>query len=203
MENTVARVISYLFHPLFMPLYFLLLLLNMNVFFSLVLPFHFKLILAGLITMTTILLPMLVFFFLYRKKLVRSVFLETREERIYPILVLAIFYYLTYYLLKGVHLSAIFSYYMLGATFLAILALILTFYLKISLHMLGIGGVVGMITGMAINFSMDLTGMILPILVLAGIIGTARLKLNTHKPSEIYSGFLVGVVIMFVLFFVL
>jgi len=202
METNVARLISYLFHPLLMPSYIFLLLLNSNIFFSPGLAGSFKLTLLGLICLTTILFPLLFIFLLYKKKIVHSIFLESREERIYPILIIAIFYYLTYYLMKGIRTSPVFSYYMLGATLLTILALIITFYSKISLHMLGMGGMSGLILGLVFNLSLN-SEYLLAVIFVSGITGFARLKLNSHKPSEIYSGFLVGAVIMFFLFFLI
>jgi len=145
---------------------------------------------------------LLFIFLLYKKKIVHSIFLESREERIYPILIIAIFYYLTYYLMKGIRTSPVFSYYMLGATLLTILALIITFYSKISLHMLGMGGMSGLILGLVFNLSLN-SEYLLAVIFVSGITGFARLKLNSHKPSEIYSGFLVGAVIMFFLFFLI
>jgi hypothetical protein len=202
METKLARVISYLFHPLLIPFYILLFLVNVNTFISPGLAPSFKLTLLGVICLTTILFPLLFVFLLYKKKLVRTLFLETREERIYPLLIIAIFYYLTYYVMKGIHISPVFSYYMLGATFIAILALTITLYRKISLHMLGVGGMSGLILGLSFNLSLN-TIYFLLLIVVSGVTGWARLKLDSHKPSEIYSGFLVGAVIMFFLFFLL
>jgi hypothetical protein len=190
-------------HPLLVPLYILALLLYGNSFLSPGLSYSFKLTLIGLICLTTILFPHLFIYLLYRKKLVHSLFLETSEERIYPLLIIAIFYYLTYYLLKGIRISPVFSYYMLGATFLAILALIITFYSKISLHMLGAGGMTGLILGLAFNLSNGICYFLVGTILVSGITGFARLKVNSHKPSEIYAGFLVGAIVMFVLFFLI
>ena len=92
---------------------------------------------------------------------------------------------------------------MLGATILAILALLITFYRKISLHMMGTGGLSGLILGLAINLSMNMLGFILLAIFISGITGFARLKLESHKPSEIYSGFLVGALVMFLLFYLI
>lgn len=203
METRIARFISYLMHPLLVPLYILALLLYGNSFLSPGLSYSFKLTLIGLICLTTILFPHLFIYLLYRKKLVHSLFLETSEERIYPLLIIAIFYYLTYYLLKGIRISPVFSYYMLGATFLAILALIITFYSKISLHMLGAGGMTGLILGLAFNLSNGICYFLVGTILVSGITGFARLKVNSHKPSEIYAGFLVGAIVMFVLFFLI
>jgi hypothetical protein len=201
MEIRLARVISYLVHPLLMPLYMFLLLLNSNSFFLPGLAGSYKLILLGIICLTTILFPLLFIFLLYKRKLIVSLFLESREERIYPLLIIAIFYYLTYYLMKGIGISPVFSYYMLGATFLAILALISTFYRKISLHMLGMGGMSGLVMGLTLNLSANTFYLLVAAIMMSGVTGFARLKLNSHKPSEIYSGFLVGAGIMFLLFY--
>jgi hypothetical protein len=203
MENRFATIISYLFHPMFAPLYMILFLLKADTFFSYMLPPKSQLILIGLVCFTTILVPVLIIYLLYRKKLVRSFFLETKEERIYPLLVISVFYYLTYYLLKGIHISPVFSLCMLGATFLAILSLIITFYIKISLHMVGIGGITGLITGLTLNLSMNLVPYIMLVVIISGMTAFSRIKLNSHKQTEVYSGFLMGAAVMFLLFFLI
>lgn len=203
METRVARVISYILHPLLIPLYIFLLLLNTPVFFSPGLALSYKFTLVGTICLTTILFPLLFIFLLYKKKLIHSLFLESREERIYPILIIGIFYYLTYYLFKGIRISPVFSYYMLGATLLAIIALIITFYMKISLHMMGLGGMSGLILGLAFNLTLNMMYFLMLAILVSGMCGFARLKLDSHKPSEIYAGYLVGTAIMFLLFYVI
>jgi len=200
MEERIARMFTIVFHPLFIPFYMLLILLNVNTFFAMMIPIKAKLLLTGLVFLTTILLPLLIVFLLYRLKLVKSFYLQSREERIYPLLAVAVFYYLTYYMLKSFPISFIFSYYMLGSTFLTILAMIISFYRKISLHMIGIGGMVGLLMGLSLNLSLDLTWFVISAIILGGFLGFARIQSNSHKPSEIYSGFLVGACVMFLLF---
>ncbi|MEI7726041.1 MAG: hypothetical protein WCK09_13115 [Bacteroidota bacterium] len=195
-ETKLARAISYIFHPLLIPIYTLLLLLNLNSFLSVSLPFSYKLTLGGVVFLTTVLFPLFLSWMLARLNIISSVFMNTKEERIYPILAISVFYYLTYFLLRGVHVSTIFSYYMLGATLLSILALIINFYRKISLHMIGIGGFIGLFLGLSLNFGINLNTEIFTGILLGGIIGFARLKENSHHPAEIYSGFLMGAVVM-------
>jgi membrane-associated phospholipid phosphatase len=89
---------------------------------------------------------------------------------------------------------------MLGSTFLAILALIISFYRKISLHMIGIGGILGLLLGLSLNLGLDLTWLLVVSIILSGVLGFARIQSTAHKPSDIYSGFLVGAGIMFLLF---
>ena len=195
-ETKLARVISYVFHPLLVPSYILLLILNLDSFLSRSLPIQYKLALAGVVFLTTLVFPLFLTWMLYRLRIISSVLLTSKEERIYPILAISVFYYLTYFLLRDIHISAIFSYYMLGATLLAIVSLIVNFYRKISLHMIGAGSFTGLFLGLSLNFGINLHTEILSGILLAGIIGTARLSSDSHRPTEIYSGFVMGVVVM-------
>jgi predicted cation transporter len=92
---------------------------------------------------------------------------------------------------------------MLGSAFLTILAMIVSFYRKISLHMIGIGGMLGLLMGLSLNLNLDLTWYVIATIILAGLLGFARIQSKSHKASEIYSGFLVGAGVMFLLFFFL
>lgn len=199
MSEKIARGISYIFHPVLIPFYVLLLLLNLNSLFSLMVPHSFKLVLLGIVFLTTVLFPLILTFLMYRIKIIASFYLENKEERIFPILCIAVFYYLTYYLLKSVRLASFFSYYMLGVALLAIIAMVITFYRKISLHMLGMGSLTGLFLGLSLNFGLHFLNLFFAGVLFSGLVGFARLKTNAHKPSEVYSGFLVGVIVLSVL----
>jgi hypothetical protein len=200
MERRIAKVISYLFHPLFIPVYTIVVLFNSDNYLSLMVPLKGKLLLVAIVILTTVLLPLLTGFLLIRLKIIHSFFPEIREERIYLLINAAIFYYLTYYLLKGIHVSLFFNYFLLGSTFLVICSLIITFFYRISLHMIATGGLLGGVLGLAFGYSMKLTGFILALIFLAGLVGTARMIMDSKTPGEVYYGFLVGITVMFFLF---
>jgi hypothetical protein len=155
------------------------------------------------VILTTLLFPLFITWMLIRLDVISSVFMTRREERVYPVLAMAVFYYLTYFLLKGIHISLIFSYYMLGATLLAIFSLAINFYRKISLHAVAAGSFTGLFLGLSLGFGINLYLEILTGIVVSGIIGYARIKTESHQPAEIYSGFLMGVTIMTVLMFLI
>ena len=92
---------------------------------------------------------------------------------------------------------------MLGATLLSIMSLVVNFYRKISLHMIGIGGFTGLFLGLALNFGINLTIEVTAAIMLAGVIGFARLKSDSHDPAEIYSGFIMGALTMTLLMMLL
>jgi hypothetical protein len=200
MELRIAKAISYIFHPLFIPFYTILILLSSDSYLLLMIPLKGKLLLVGIVILTTVILPLITGFILIRMKIIHSLFPGTREERIYLLLNAAIFYYLTYYLLKGTHVSVVFNYFMLGSTFLVICSLMITFFYRISLHMIAAGGLLGGIFGLTFGNSMNVTGFILTLILFAGLMGSARLKIDSQKPAEVYYGFLVGITVMFLLF---
>jgi hypothetical protein len=200
MELRIAKVISYIFHPLFIPFYTILVLLNTDGFLSLMIPLKGKMLLAGIVLLTTVLLPLFTSLFLIRMKIIQSIFPKTKAERIYLLLNVAIFYFLTYYLLKGTQVSIVFNYFMLGSTFLVICSLIITFFHRISLHMIATGGLLGGIFGLTFGNSLDVTGFILALILFAGLMGSARVRIDSQKPAEVYYGFLVGITVMFLLF---
>jgi hypothetical protein len=192
----LARALSFVFHPLLMPLYTLLLLLNLSSFLSQSLPVSIKLTLAGVVFLTTVLSPLVLTWMLQRLGFVTSFFMLRKEERSYPILAITVFYYLTYFLLKGVHVSTLFNYYMLGATLLSIMALGINYFRMISLHMIAAGSVTGLLLGLSLNFGIDLSGITVISVMVSGVIGFARLETGAHLPADVYSGYGLGVAVM-------
>jgi hypothetical protein len=201
MENRIAKFISYLFHPVFMPVYCLLLLFNLKSYFSFELELKSRLILLAFVVITTLVFPLLIILLMKRQGFIQSYMMETRQERRFPYLITAIFYFLTYNMFRQMQLSDMYIYYMLGATFLLVIVVIVNLWWKISTHMIGMGGVFGLIMGLALNLGIDMIFIIAIIIFLSGIVGYARLKLNSHKPAEIYSGFLAGAFVMFGIFY--
>ena len=196
---SLARIISGLFHPVLMPFFTLILMLQSHSFFVGLLPLKEIFILAGSVLLTTVFCPLLMIFFLFRVKLVSSLTMEKREERILPLLSTGVFYYLTYYLLKGISLSVLFSYFMLGTTLLIIICLLVNLFFKISLHMAGIGGVTGFWLGLCIRQGTPHEIFLSILLLLCGLLGYARLKDGDHSTKEVYTGLFLGAGTLFLL----
>jgi len=155
-----------------------------------------------MIFITTAMFPILFLFIMVRREIVSSFYLEKKEDRIYPLGITAIFYFLSYYLMQQLPLSDAFSLFLLGSTIIVIISLLITFFWKISTHLMGIGGLLGGLTGLAIHLSIDLTWMIVYGLAISGLLGFARLQLNAHKPSQVYAGFMLAFIIMLLVFLI-
>ena len=200
MENRLAKVISYLFHPLLVPLYTLAVLLHLSGILTYSVPVSYLFIFYAIVLVMGCLFPLAFIFLLYKRKIIASLYMENRQERIFPLLAMAFLYYFLYYLLRGIHFTSVFAWFMFGAAILAGLTMIISFFFKISLHMISMGALTGLLAGLIIRFEMDLVWILLPVIFFSGCVGFARLNNDAHTPSEVYSGYGMGAAVMFLLF---
>ena len=200
MEEKAAKIISIIFHPLLIPTYALLLLINANTHFTLTLPADYRYIIVSFVFLSSFALPTLVMLILLKMGKINSLEMKSRHERTLPLFIVAGFFYGTYYLLnQGPHL-VLFNIFMLGATLLVIMSLLINYFTKISIHMVALGGMFGTFAGFAIAFQVELTFILYAILLVAGITGFARLKLKAHTQTQVYTGFAMGAIFMLGLF---
>jgi hypothetical protein len=200
MKDKIARIISIIFHPLFIPGYFTMIMLTKNSYISMLIPIQAKWIIFGIIFITTGVLPSVFIFFLLRKGIISSPEMQKREERIFPFIISGIFYYLAYEMICRLQVPVFFDLFLMGATYLIILALFINFFWKISLHLIGMGGLSGALVSVSITEGIDLPTIVLPVILFSGLTGYARLKLNSHDPPQVYTGYLAGFITMFTIF---
>jgi hypothetical protein len=96
------------------------------------------------------------------------------------------------YMIFKLRLPRVFFILTLGAAAAIAISVIINMKWKISIHMVGIGGLVGTFFGLSAFLLVDLRMTIIFFILIAGLLGAARLKLGAHKPSQIYVGFLAG-----------
>lgn len=196
MQEKIPKIISLIFHPLLIPSYLFISVFNMNSYVSLLIPTTAKFLIFSLVFIATFLFPLLIILIMKRRGLIKSLQMESKEERVYPFLLTGIFFFLSYYMLKQIQISEVFHLFLLGITILVFLSLLINFFSKISIHMVGIGGIAGALTGISIRINLDLVLLISFTILLAGFIGFARLKLKSHQPIQIYTGYLLGFLFM-------
>lgn len=197
----MAKVVSALFHPLLIPTYFYVLLISQFNIAALQIPHEMIWSLAGLIFITTFGLPTAIFMLLLRLKMISSLTMPTRQERIFPILLTSISFYLTYFLIKQLDVAPLFYFYMLGAALLTIICFAINYSYKISLHTTAAGAITGSVAGLSFLMQTNMLLALLICVLLAGLVATARLLLDAHKTHEIYAGFLTGLLFMLLLFY--
>jgi len=202
MEKRTAQAISVVFYPLFVPTYAFAILLTLPAYFSALMPASAKWMVLGLVFATTCILPTLLFIIMIKTGIVSTTYLEKREDRTLPYIVSIIFFYLTYYLLKKLQISPVYYYFMIGATMLNVLVMVINIFWKICSHTASVGALAGMMVGLSYFLGTFYFLSIALSLLMAGLTGFARLKLNAHTPAQVYSGFLLGFITIIALFFI-
>ena len=187
----LTQLISILLHPMFMPL--LALHLTLLVLPSLAFTLsHNLLLIYGIIIFSTMVLPLVSIFWLMRKGKVSSLEMSNHKERSLPLFKAVIWMSFGYYLLQNLlFYTPILKAELLGAIIIILIAAIISKFWKISLHLLGIGGVVGVFIALQIMHA-DFLYLLLLFILLSGLLGVARIKQKAHNYAQVYSGFLVG-----------
>ncbi|WP_372644715.1 hypothetical protein [Ancylomarina sp.] len=186
-----SRIISGLAHPILMPLYAIYLIFHSNTFLDFT-PLTLVKAIYMIVFITTILLPISCLPLLKSYSLISSYSLTERKDRMIPLALAILSYSLGFYLLMKLPGTNIFARLQLAGIISLTLLLIISYWWKISLHMAGIGGLCALIFAFSIRFSTSLRTVFMMAILAAGLLAFSRLKLEVHKPSQIYVGFLLG-----------
>jgi hypothetical protein len=195
LETRIAKILSVLFHPLLMPTYGFLLLFGTGNYIATFTPDKLKLIILGITFVFTFLLPALNTIILLRSGRINSLQMETSRERRIPYISTTLYFFALFYLFQSAGFPPVFVILILGASISILLTFIINFKWKISAHAIGIGGIVGAVMGISLRLMIDLRVVMMFLILLSGCVGFARLKLNAHTPAQVYTGFLMGLII--------
>jgi hypothetical protein len=199
LETRLAKIISTLFHPLLMPTYGFLLLFISNNYIATFTPLKLKLIVLGITFVFTFILPTINALILLKAGKIRSLQMETSTERTIPYISTAFYFFALFYLFYNSEFPPFFIILILGAGLSILFTFFINFKWKISAHAVGVGGIIGAVMGISLRLMIDMRFVLMLVVLLAGFIGYARLRLNTHSPAQIYTGFLLGSVTEFLL----
>ncbi|HEY4934994.1 MAG TPA: hypothetical protein VII44_00360 [Puia sp.] len=189
-----AHFFSILFHPMLISAYTFAFLIYIHpAAFEGVDP-HSKNLRMFSMILFTVFFPCLSLFLAWRLRLVRSLSLENRQDRLVGFLVTMFFYFWASYVFRNLpDTPPIAAHFVLG-TFLAVCgAWMCTIFYKVSLHAVAMGGLItfAILFGRQDAYASGLY-LTIPILI-AGIVCSSRLILGAHNRFEIVTGFLVGI----------
>ncbi len=192
-----ARILSHVLHPLLMPFYSVWALLVLDPHVGYFLQPHGRLLLPGMVAVMTIVFPVLSVLMMMRTGLVSSLELPRREERMAPYLMTLLYGGMTLYLLFRTPLHPIAYALFTGILCAIAISASITPWWKISAHMVGIGGFVGMLFGLWFVHGLDLFAPIVAAILLAGALATSRLLTSDHTHAQTLVGAAVGVLCTF------
>lgn len=151
-----SNIISFVFHPLLMVTYGIVLALMFT--FLAIYPLPVKLLIAGGTFISTAIVPGLFIFLLVKNGAAGDIELSDRKERVVPYLIfitsILVCIFFLYKMLMPFWLLAM----LIGACVALVIALCVNFAWKISAHAIGIGGLLGAIMGVAYPYDKSLLG---------------------------------------------
>ncbi len=183
-------MISYLLHPMLIPVYVLIFLFSHSVFVLLPATTKWNCLLVTFVFLVVI--PIVSLPLLRHFHLIRSYSLDDKQERIYPVLVTVGAAFAGFWFLGMVAQSGIVQQLYLILIILLSVFSVITLRWKISMHMTAMGGLCGFILSMGLKYPGDIQGCLVLFLLLSGLLASARLLLKKHTPLQVYSGFLFG-----------
>jgi uncharacterized membrane protein len=192
MINRFFQFITYAAHPLLIPTYLIFILFKSETYLAYTLSASLQRIILFTVFSLTFLLPLVSSFLLLRKQGHDALLMEDRQERIIPYFFTLIYYLACYYFILKLPVSSVVKIIILAAACCIALAFVINLFWKISIHMIGMGGMAG-----ALYILSHLLGaaFIYPFVfavLLAGLVGTARLLSASHTHAQLYVGFLAG-----------
>lgn len=195
------KFISTILHPIVIPtigilLYFIFTPINLNK--------QQQLTILGIVFVSTYIVPLLLLVFLKAIGYIKSYQVFSIKERKVPLFFMIALLFFLAELFQKLNIVKDLSYLFYGI----VLGLTITYFLfftrlKSSLHLLSLGGTVGYFVIFQEIHSINILPVIIVFIILSGLLATSRLYLKAHTPKEVYTGFFLGFISQFIVYFLL
>lgn len=186
----MARIVSMLFTPFYLPLMGLIILFTFS--YLALLPVVYRLEIIAIVYLFTILLPTYIIHFYRKHQGWNLIEVGYRERRMVPYVISILCYLSCVWLLKSMNVFHFVSSILVAALLVQIVCAIINVWWKISTHTAAIGGVAGALFIFSEVFRFNPIWWFSLTLIIAGILGTSRMILRQHTLLQVVVGFFVG-----------
>ena len=188
-----AKAISYVFHPLFVPVYIAWFLITIQPYlFASFTPAEKVIALLRFIIMYSF-FPLVTVLLARGLGFIDSIYLKTQKERIIPYIACGIYYFWMCYVLRNQPQFSKEVVQLSMAIFIASsIGLLVNIYMKVSMHSISMGILLAFMSMLAFTQAGNYTVYMAAAFLLTGVVCTARFIVSDHSAKEIYTGLLVG-----------
>jgi len=186
------KVITYIFHPLFIPIAGALAYFIITPRFT---PTEFQSGNILPIFILTVIIPIISFLILKNIGVISSVFNPDVSERKYLLYIgISLLLMVVYKVIPNNYAAELHFYFvgLIGATFGTIVLLFFDF--KSSVHLMGMGSLFMYLVCLSVHFEINITIGLSLIILATGLVATSRLYLQTHGRAALLVGFLLGAI---------
>lgn len=188
----LANLLSILLHPLWMPTATIVLCFMVDPYLSYGFTKEGLRLVLGMVFAMTAVFPLISALLMKRSGLVSDLTMPLRRERIPAYATTLMYHGMCYFLLRRTTGNPVTLGIFFGAALTLLLVLLITLRWKISVHMAGIGGLIGAVLSLMLLDDREAPLLLCGLFVLAGALGTARLVAGDHSPAQVYAGALLG-----------
>ena len=190
-------------HPLLMATYLCLLFFFgvQNTVYDYLTPFETKWRISVIVFLFSFIFPVLNIYILVKLKRIPDIILSNQHDRTFPYFITALFYFGLFYLLMDINIWNSVKLFIIGGGVAILFSTLINLKYKISAHMVGLGGVLGVLISVSWLIKFDMTPYYIITIIIAGIVAFARLLLNEHKPAQLYLGLFLGLIVQTSQFF--
>lgn len=194
-----AKIISYLFHPVFVPIYIVLFLLYVQTDIFIQFTKANKIITLLQAFVPYVMFPVVTVLLLKALNFIDSVYLKSRKDRIIPYIACNIWYFwiwnvwrqLPDYPKEIVLLS-------LSVFLASVIGFLANIYFKISMHCIAMGVLVAYMLLLALTDLDNAVVYVCIAVMIAGVVSTARFIVSDHSRKDIYTGLFFGIGAVFI-----
>lgn len=187
-----ARVISAIFTPFSIP--FLAFLILFLLSYLRIMPIQYKLIVLGVVYCFTILMPTLTIFLFRKINGFSPEDLGERKRRFMPFLLTITSYVFCLVMMHRLNIPWYMTGIILAALIMMVICIVVNLKWKLSEHMAGVGAIVGGLVSFSALFGYNPVWWLCLFILIAGVLGTARIILQHHTLGEVLVGFAVGLI---------
>lgn len=187
-----AKVISALFTPFSIP--FLAFLILFIFSYLRIMPLQYKLIVLGVVYCFTILMPTLTIFIFRKINGFSPEDLVERNKRYVPFILTITSYVFCLLMMHRLNIPWYMTGIILAALVMMVICVVVNLKWKLSEHMAGAGAVIGGLVAFSALFGYNPIWWLCLFILVAGVLGTARIILQHHTPGEVMGGFTVGLI---------
>ena len=187
-----ARVISAIFTPFSIP--FLAFLILFLFSYLRIMPIQYKLIVLGVVYCFTILMPTLTIFLFRKINGFSPEDLGERKRRFMPFLLTITSYVFCLVMMHRLNIPWYMTGIILAALIMMVICIVVNLKWKLSEHMAGVGAIVGGLVSFSALFGYNPVWWLCLFILIAGVLGTARIILQHHTLGEVLVGLAVGLI---------
>ena len=193
----VARITSMVFTPFSIPFLSFLVLFLFS--YLRIMPLQYKLIVLGVVYCFTILMPTITIFLFRKINGFASQELSERKKRYIPILLTIISYVFCLLMMRRLNIPWYMTGIILASLVVSVICIIVNIKWKLSEHMAGMGGIIAGLISFSALFGYNPVAWLCLFILIAGILGSARIVLGHHSLGEVLFGFIIGFLCAFVI----